>query len=158
MKEPKTTFELQGTESKNAPAAKKERKPRANYIPIAERFKDITDIIWDEVCQKSLSDRLKSISLSRIVSPGDGMRWKRNEYDHLVGLGKWDAVQLSNEFIQIAQKKSTLSSVVRRYIEILLVDAMNITLEHYREIEQKRASKKSKLNDKSIETNSPDIE
>lgn len=148
MKEVKTTHKQPSTESKNAPAEKKTRKPREKYIPIAERFKTVGDLVWNERCQAYLDNRLKSITAQRNVSPGGGLRYKRGEYENLVEMGLWDAKAISQEFLLIDERKSNISSVLRRYIESLVVEGLNHTLEHYRGIETERETKKAKANEK----------
>lgn len=152
MKEVKTTHKQPSTESKNAPAEKKTRKPREKYIPIAERFKAIGDVVWNERCQVYLDIRLKSITAKRNVSPGEGLRYKRGEYENLVEMGLWDAKAISQEFLLIDERKSNLSSVLRRYIESLVIEGLNHTLEHYRGIETERETKKAKRNEKVEQT------
>ena len=153
MKEPKKNPEIPGTESKNAPDVKKERKPRVKYITLAERFKYVPDVVWNGQCQTYLTKLLASITMKRKVNPGNGMKWKRNEYENLVERGLWDAKAMSDEFLLIAQKKSNLPRVLRNYIEMLLIEGMNTALEHYKNLEaahlQAKASKRLKKQDKS---------
>jgi hypothetical protein len=148
MKEPKTTPEQPGTESKKATAGKKERKPRAKYITVAERFKDVPDVVWDVQCQNYLSGRLAAITATRAQTnkelADEFRKLRRNEYENLVERGLWEAKAMSDEFLLIAQKKSRLSGTLRNYIETLLIEGMNTALEHYRAIERKRATKLSK--------------
>jgi hypothetical protein len=148
MKEPKTTPEQPETESQNAPAAKKERKPRAKYITIAERFTDVPDVVWDVVCQNHLAGRLAAITANRALTnkelAAESLKLHRNEYENLVERGLWEAKAMSAEFLLIAQKKSNLPGTLRNYIETLLIEGMNTAVEHYRAIETKRANKLSK--------------
>jgi hypothetical protein len=149
MSEVKSTHKQPLKESENAPAVKKERKPREKYIPIAERFKTVGDIVRNERCQEYIDNRLKSITANRAKNaPGKGMRWKRGEYENLVEMGLWEAKAISQEFLLIDECKSKLASVLRRYIESLVIEGLNHTLEHYRAIEKERETKKAKRNEK----------
>jgi len=117
-----------------------ESTEKNNFRPIAERFKTIPNVIWDVKCQQYLTDRLSRITSLRkqtnIKLSKDGKRLKRGEYDSLVELGMWNPVSISEEFLLIAQKESKLSGVVRRYVETLVVEAMNETIKYYRKIEE----------------------
>ena len=153
MDKVKTTHKQPSTEGKNAPAEKKSRKPREKYIPIAERFKTVDDVVWDARCQAYLDNRLKSITANRAKNaPGSGIRWKRGEYENLVEMGLWEAKAISQEFLLLDERKSKLTSVLRRYIESLVIEGLNHTLEHYRAIETERETKKAKRNEKVQQT------
>ena len=107
------------------------------------------DVVWDERCQAYLDNRLKSITANRAKNaPGSGMRWKRGEYVNLVEMGLWEAKAISQEFLLINERKSNLTSALRRYIESLVIEGLNHTLEHYRAIETERETKKAKRNEK----------
>lgn len=133
------SLKIQPTATNIAPAEKKTRKPREEYIPLAERFRDVPDVVWDIHCQNYLTDRLAAIASERKKHK----HIKPNEQEILVALGLWHPAVLSHEFLLIAQKKSKLSGVIRNYIETLLIEGMNHSINHYREIETKRATLKS---------------
>ena len=148
MEENKNDLKVPAKASKNATAEKKVRKPREKYIPLAERFKDVPDVVWNEKCQTYLTERLATITANRNKTVNElsdkGLKLKRAEYDNLITRGLWEAKPMSDEFLLIAQKKSNLPGILRSYIESLLIEGMNHTIEHYREIEKERKTKKVK--------------
>ena len=93
------------------------------------RFSTLNELVNDEMFFDKLKYGIK-IAKNRPLPP-NGMRYVRGGFEYCTKNNIFDAEHFKDEYIKIAEKRSTLPSKVRAFILSICNEATRMTLKHY---------------------------